>query len=391
MNKKTLIEASVMKDTMVALMAGGEGTRLKPLTYYYPKPLVHFGAEGRIIDFTLNNCLVSGSREVIVLTQFLGEMIEDYLGGEWRERFSRRGASLRTFNGWGSRSGCFLGTAHAVFETLSVLSGRFRFAVVLAGDHIYRMDYRPMLAYHQAHGKAATVAAVGCEPSEAKRFGIIRVDGSGKISRFVEKPADIRGLFTAGGKPLASMGVYVFDIERVLPMLERAIAQEGYDLGSDVFPELVLRGEAYAFPFTGPDGGAAYWRDVGDLPSYWRAQMDLVQALAEDSNDPLWRPVDDGSFITRAFTWNSARRAQLEIVDSLIARDVCLGSCRVQESVLGPRVVAEDGAVIRNSVILEAALIKADARIVNAVVEPGATVRERVECRPAVWPYSSVA
>jgi len=360
-----------MTEPLFLILAGGKGERLRPLTEYCPKPLIRFGASGRLLDFTLNNCLRSGAGEVVVLTQYLGGLIQYYLENGWMERFQRAGTILRTFDSRDTLGGRFLGTAYAAYMAITAAPVLPKRVVVLAGDHFYRMDYRSMIAEHARQGGTATVASVECEPREAAQLGIIRADGAGRIREFMEKPEHLAGLTSRGDKPLCSMGIYVFETQTLLPVLEDALARDRYDFGKDVIPELVSVGQAFAFPFRDSKSAPGFWRDIGNLGAYWRSQIGLVRRLADGRLEPPWNFADDGSFVPRAWLPGSKRNGEMKIVNSLIGGKVSLGRALVRESVIAPGAWIGDGATIISSVVLDGTVVKPGARLINTVVGSG--------------------
>ncbi len=265
-----------MEGVLYFILAGGRGERLAPLTDDCPKPLVRFGFSSRIIDFTLYNCLISTGNEVVLLTQHLSEMIEKYVLENWNRAFEIQEKSLRVARGNEFQKGCFSGTADAVYQVLSARGRLPRLVVVLAADHIYRMDYRPLIRFHIDHGRAATVCAVRCDREQAHRFGIINDEQDGTIQSFHEKPKSLDGIVPPRKNPLASMGIYVFSTVPLLEYLKKNQQKASNDFGKDVLPDIVESREALAYPFLGPDGQSAYWRDVGDLSSYQKVNEEFI-------------------------------------------------------------------------------------------------------------------
>jgi len=354
-----------LQDAHIIIMAGGEGKRLRPFTLGCPKPLVRFGAAGRIIDFTLLNCLASQARNVTVLSQHLGEMVKIYLEQDWEHLFRRTGARLSVLDGRQSPAGVFKGTAHAVLQALLASEPRPRRVVVLSGDHIYNMDYRNLLQAHRFGRKAMTVAAVECPPDQARELGVLSTAGGGRVTAFSEKPAALSGR-RASAPVLASMGIYVLETEKVFPVLRRASDQGLYDFGRDILPALVERGELHAYPFRDPDGRPEYWRDLGAISAYHRAHLDLVDALSQGDGGHLFRWCDGGSFIRRGGELRQGRQWRI-ISDSVVGAGTRIGAARVHRSVLGPRVSVEDGALVENSVVMDGTVVPRGARLVNAV------------------------
>ena len=262
-------------DILFFILAGGQGERLAPLTNDCPKPLVRFGFSNRIIDFTLYNCLISSGNKIILLTQHFSEMIEKYVLENWQQAFEIQGKSLRVIRGKDSQMGYFSGTADAVYQTLSAMVRLPRLVVVLAADHIYRMDYRLLVRFHMEHGRVATICTVPCDREQAHRFGIINEGQDGTIKTFLEKPQSLEGFVPPHIDPLASMGIYVFSTAPLLEYLKKNQWKTSHDFGKDVLPDIVESHEALAYTFLRQDGKRAFWRDVGDLPAYKEASEEF--------------------------------------------------------------------------------------------------------------------
>jgi glucose-1-phosphate adenylyltransferase len=363
-----------MDQALFVVMAGGNGERLRPLTDRCPKPLLRFGPSAKVIDFTLYNCLASESAEVIVLTQYLGEMIEQHLEREWRPAFAGQGKKLWTLPSTRSAKGAFLGTADAVYQALLHRNDAPEYVVALSADHVYRMDYRPMLEWHRAHGAAATVAAVECDWSEAHRFGILETRNGGPVSAFHEKPRRLDPGLGWGDFPLASMGVYVFTRRELLRYLEQNQKEASHDFGRDLIPRIVADRQTRAYNFRSPDGSRGYWRDIGDFRSYYLAHMELLhgvsQTLYAEPCLPGIRPPLSISRLVR-------RRLGTDrwIYNSWISETAQVGDALIEDSVIGPDVVIEDGAVVERSLILDGAIIRKWAELDTALVGPRVEIK----------------
>lgn len=244
------------------------------MTNNYPKPLIRFGLSNKIIDFTLYNCLISSGQDITLLTQYYSDMIEDYILKNWKKAFKNQGKNLRITCSSDSRNGYYSGTADAVYQALSGTTSPPGFIVVLAADHVYRMDYRSLIQFHVEHGRTATVCTVPCERDQAHRFGIIKNGSDGTIGSFYEKPQSLDGIVPTGKHPLASMGIYVFSTEPLLKYLKNNQRNSYHDLARDVLPDIVKSREALAYRFLDPDGNNSYWRDIGDLSAYKSASSD---------------------------------------------------------------------------------------------------------------------
>ncbi len=370
------------------VMAGGKGERLRPLTEGRPKPLVRFGSSGRIIDFTLCNCLSSGEGKVSVLTQYLSDKIEGYLFSRWRKAFAGRGMDLEILPAELSIKGAYLGTADAVYQALALKEQKPDYVVVLAGDHVYQMDYSPMLEDHIKSGAAATVGAVECEREDASRFGIIVTDGDGRVTRFVEKPRSLTGVIPPGRLPLASMGIYAFSAPALMTYLEANQEESSHDFGHDVLPEMVASGRVRVHRFVGKDGQSGYWRDVGDLAGYWKTSIEMLrgkrllfnyQVLPDDPRPPL----SDNHFVKR-YDHNGTT-----IINSMISDTARIGKATIEESIIGPGVQVRDGAALRRSVLLDGADVGKWAELEDVVVEPYSIISAGYKSRG--WSAEGVA
>ncbi len=369
-----------MASPLFLILAGGKGERLKPLTTRTPKPLVRFGPDSRIIDFTIYNCLASGCTDLVVITQYLSEMLENYLHQRWSGAFANRDATLRTCSA--KNGGSFSGTADAAYQVLSGMSELPKYVVILAGDHVYRMDYKPMIDFHIKHGDPATVAAVHCKKEDAHRFGIIRKGHADLIKQFHEKPQSLSGITPPGRSPLASMGIYVFTTSELLTYLACNRAEDSHDFGKDILPQMALDRGARVYPFSGPDGCRQYWRDVGDLSTYWQANMELLQGnyreLKVDSVTGLKRnSLSVGHYV------RSYESGELRIYNSLVSDRADIGRAYIEDSVIGPGAVIKDSAVIRRSVVLDRAVVEKNAELDTTVVMPETEVSAEGRRKPA--------
>jgi glucose-1-phosphate adenylyltransferase len=345
-----------MSKVLAVILAGGQGERLSLLSQKRAKPAVPFAGKYRIIDFALSNCVNSGITDVAVLTQYRPHSLHDHIGigKPWDLDRQKGGIHLLQPYTGNLESDWYQGTADAVYQNLGfIMEERCDYVLILAGDHIYRMDYSPMIAFHQQHGADVTLGAVVVPIEEGHRFGILETDASGKVVSFAEKPSEPRGT-------LGSMGIYVFNkdtLARVL--LENAQEAGGADFGHNIIPTMVGRKErVFAYPFTG------YWQDVGTIQSYWEAHMALLDDKpAFDLYDPSW------VIHTRSEERPPAHvRSAAKITSSLISHG-CIIKGQVEHSVLSPGVVVEEGAVVRDSIILFDCVIGAGSVIDRAILD----------------------
>lgn len=340
-----------MEQVAVMILAGGQGERLSILSRQRAKPAVPFAGKYRIIDFALSNCVNSGLYNVAVLTQYRPHSLNDHIGHgrPWDLDRERTGGVviLQPYLGR-SQSGWYRGTADAIYHNLFYVTERpFTDVLILSGDHVYAMDYRPMIALHHARDADVTVAVQPVGWEEASRFGVMFTDEDLRILDFDEKPAEPRS-------NLASMGVYVFKRDVLLEVFrDPSLGEEMTDFGHHVIPYLIRHGRAYAYRFEG------YWQDVGTIQSYWEANMELLEDIpAFNLYDPTWR------IHTR-----SEERPPAKVLDgSVVSRSLLSHGCiiirgRVEHSVLSPGVIVHEGAVVRDSIIMT-----------DTVIGPGAVV-----------------
>ncbi|MBA2396733.1 MAG: glucose-1-phosphate adenylyltransferase [Ktedonobacteraceae bacterium] len=350
-----------MSKVLAVILAGGQGERLSLLSEKRAKPAVPFAGKYRIIDFALSNCVNSGISDVAVLTQYRPHSLHDHIGIGKPWDLDRQKGGIHLLQPYIGRqeSDWYQGTADAVYQNISFLmESRCDYVLILAGDHIYRMNYEPMIDFHLQNAADATLGAAIIPLEEGHRFGILETDARGRVASFEEKPASPRGT-------LGSMGIYVFSRETLIRVLmENAHAAENgvpthHDFGRDIIPSMVAHGEGvYAYPFGG------YWQDVGTIQSYWEAHMELLgDQPAFDLYDPSW------VIHTRSEERPPAHvRSAAQITSSLISHG-CIIKGVVERSVLSPGVVVEEGAIVRNSIILFDTIIGAGSVIDRAILD----------------------
>ncbi|HZS76629.1 MAG TPA: glucose-1-phosphate adenylyltransferase [Ktedonobacteraceae bacterium] len=351
-----------MSKVLAVILAGGQGERLSLLSQKRAKPAVPFAGKYRIIDFALSNCVNSGITDVAVLTQYRPHSLHDHIGIGKPWDLDRQKGGIRLLQPYIGRheSDWYQGTADAVYQNLSlIMETRCDYILILAGDHIYRMDYAPMIAFHEQHRADATLGAVIVPLEEGHRFGILETDAGGRVISFEEKPRQPRGT-------LGSMGIYVFDRDTLMRVLiEDARAGEDgspssqHDFGRNIIPAMMARGErVFAYPFSG------YWQDVGTIQSYWEAHMALLSDRpAFDLYDPSW------VIHTRSEERPPAHlRSHARVTSSLISHG-CIIQGTVERSVLSPGVIVEEGAVVRESIILFDTVIGAGSIVDHAILD----------------------
>lgn len=362
-------------DILVMVLAGGEGQRLHPLTRRRAKPAVRFGGSYRMIDFTLSNAVNSGCRRLYLLTQFAASSLHKHVRRGWapllRDELGEFIEVVPAQRMAGDR--WYAGTADAIYQNLFLLQEeRPGLVLILSGDHAYKMDYREMIRRHQETGAALTIACLKLRLAECTQLGVLQVDGERRVVGFQEKPADPRPLPDDPGHALVSMGVYVWDTrELVKRVADDATHDTSHDFGKDIIPRMVSEGAAvYAYHFAhAPGGGEAYWRDIGTIDAYWRANMELVDVVPElNLYDREWPIYSAREQLPPAKTVHGELSA---VTDTLVAAGCIISAARVHRSILSPGVYIHRGADIAESVLLDGAEIGRGARLFRAVVDEG--------------------
>jgi glucose-1-phosphate adenylyltransferase len=374
---------------MAYVLAGGRGSRLMELTDRRAKPAVYFGGKSRIIDFALSNALNSGIRRIGVATQYKAHSLIRHLQRGWNffrpernESFDVLPASQRV-----DEEKWYLGTADAVYQNIDIIeSYEPRYMVILAGDHVYKMDYEKMLQQHVEQGADVTVGCLEVPRAEATGFGVMHVDESDRIISFLEKPKDPPAM---PGKPevsLASMGIYVFETKFLFDQLRRD-AQDptsSRDFGKDIIPYLVQHGKAVAHHFSrscvrSRAETSAYWRDVGTVDAYWEANIDLTDVVPEldlfDQNWPIWTFAEitpPAKFVHD----EDGRRGSA--VSSLVSGGCIVSGSSIRRSLLFTGVHAHSFSSLENAVVLPYVAVGRGARLKNVVVDRGVTIPENL-------------
>jgi glucose-1-phosphate adenylyltransferase len=359
------------RDTVAVVLAGGKGARLGPLTRNDCKPALPFGAAYHNIDFSLANCVNSHIHRIGVATQYKPESLLRHVTNVW-SGFARRAGEF--IDVWPAKTRApetgYLGTADAIFKNLDFLESQHcGLVLVLAGDHVYQMDYRPMLEFHRRRHADVTIGCIVVPADAASQFGILSTDATGRVEQFVEKPNSPDDL-PVGGHMLASMGIYVFD----LPFLARILRKDAFskqsqhDFGRDILPSVLGWSNVYAYQYVGPeDSETAYWCDVGTPAAYWRAHLELLDDAPsihlDDVNWPM--PALSGQ---PELTRRHARPGSKQRNRSLIAEG-CEVKGVVNRSVLFPGVRVSSGSVVQNSVVLPGASIGRNCRLSDAIVD----------------------
>jgi glucose-1-phosphate adenylyltransferase len=372
--------SAAVRNTVALVLAGGRGTRLKNLTEWRAKPAVAFGGKFRIVDFALSNCINSGIRRVDVCTQYKSHSLIrhiqrgwGFLDGRFDEFVEVMPAQQRTNGDW------YQGTADAVYQNLDIVRRQHpELVLVLAGDHVYKMDYRRMIEEHLARGAKLTVACIEAPVEEAKQLGVLRTDWRGRVTAFQEKPQS--DPYTVPGdatQVLASMGIYIFDAsflyEQLMDDAERA--DSSHDFGKDLIPFLVNSGaEVYAHDFHGScvnmTNGRPYWRDVGTVDAYYEANLDLTSVTPElnlyDHGWPVWTYQEQIPPAKFVFDDPDRRGAAY---DSIVSGGCIISGSTVRRSLLFTNVRVHNHSRIEDSVILPHAEIGPDAHVRNAIID----------------------
>ncbi len=367
----------MLEQTLTIILAGGTGSRLHPLTQDRAKPAVPFGGKYRIIDFTLANCLHSGLRRVLVLTQYKSLSLQKHLRDGWSifnpelgEYVTPVPPQMRTGERW------YSGTADSVYQNMYLLerSGA-RWVLILSGDHIYRMDYAAMLKFHQAHEAELTVGCMDVPLAQADQFGIMTIDANSQIQQFEEKPANPVPMPTDPEQALASMGIYVFSMELLLEVLKQdaELESSNHDFGKDIIPRLIGSNKIYAYHFGGEEGRVTpdrYWRDVGTLDSYYEANMDLLKPVPPiDLYQSDWPIRTYQSQNPPARTVPGDEGSEGIFINSIAAGGVVVSGGSVQHSILFPHVFIDDEAVIHDSILFNGVQVGKGAQIQKAIID----------------------
>jgi len=376
-----------MQNILAMVMAGGKGERLYPLTLHRAKPAVPFGGKYRIIDFTLSNCLNSGLRKIAVLIQYKSHSLDRHIRKGWDILNSELGefiASIppqqRISEDW------YKGTADAVYQNLFLMDNEQpAFLLVLAGDHVYKMNYAEMYDFMITKQADAVVGAIEFPLAEASRFGVIGVDEDCRILRFDEKPQRPFPIPSDPSHAFVSMGIYLFRSDVIREhLVEDAKRETSHDFGKNIIPRMIQNSRVFAFKFHDENKKAVkYWRDIGTLDAYWEANMDLVAV------DPLFNMYDQmwpirtyqGQFPPAKFVFaDDYEGGRMGIaLDSIVCGGCIISGARVQNSVLSPNVLVQDHAEVRESVVMENVVIGEHSRIRRAIIDKDVNIPPKTE------------
>ncbi len=371
---------SLTRDTLALIMAGGRGSRLNGLTQWRAKPAVPFGGKFRIIDFPLSNCINSGIRKIGVLTQYKAHSLIchvqkgwGHLHGEFNEFVEVLPAQQRIEASW------YAGTADAVYQNLDIIRTHdAKNVLILAGDHIYKMDYAQMLAQHDASNADVTIGCIEVPIKEASSFGVIAVDETNRIQSFIEKPNFPAHILDNHKESLCSMGIYIFKKDFLFQQLiaDADDTESTHDFGKDILPALIEHHRAYAYSFHDAESGArSYWRDVGTVDAYWKANLELIGVTPElnlyDDNWPIWTHQEQ--LPPAKFVFDEETRRGMAI-DSMVSGGCIISGATVRHSVLFSKVNIDCYSEIENSVLLPNVTVGQHCRIFNAVIDKGCNI-----------------
>ena len=381
----TRFVSRITRQTLAIILAGGKGSRLKQLTRWRAKPAVPFGGKFRIIDFPLSNCINSGIRSIAVVTQYKAHSLIrhiqqgwSFLRGEFGEFVELLPAQQRIDASW------YAGTADAVYQNLDIIRRHDPgYILILAGDHIYKMDYGPMIAHHVEKGADMTVGCIEVDLDMARAFGVMATDADGRVVEFQEKPEHPKPMPDNPDQALASMGIYVFNPEFLYEQLIRDADTPGssHDFGKDIIPAIIDKYRVHAYSFRdAATGKTAYWRDVGTIDSYWAANMELIGVTPDlnlyDKEWPIWtyqEQLPPAKFVFDNPEWRGMA------VDSMVSGGCIISGATVRHSLLFSSVVVREGALIEDSVILPEVTVERGARLKKVIVDKGCTIPAGME------------
>ncbi|MBM2835360.1 MAG: glgC 2 [Candidatus Brocadiaceae bacterium] len=364
------------------ILAGGQGERLYPLTKDRAKPAVPFGGIYRIIDFTLSNCINSGLRKICVLTQYKSYSLDRHLRIGWNifnneldEFIENIPPQKRISDMW------YQGTADAVYQNIYVLESEHPEKVlILAGDHIYKMDYRELIEFHETNNADLTVPCIEVPIKEASRFGVMSIDNEQQIVEFNEKPASPKPIQSNPEMALVSMGIYLFNTQVLVKrVIEDTKRDTTHDFGKNIIPSMINKDRVFAFIFRDKNNKAVkYWRDIGTIDAYWEANMDLVQV------DPIFNLYDiDWPIRTYHEQLSPAKTVFSElfpggrcgtVLDSLVSNGCIISGARVERSILSPNVRIDNYSEVIDSILMAGVRIGKNVKIRKAIIDKSVIV-----------------
>ena len=370
------------RDTLALILAGGRGSRLRQLTLWRAKPAVPFGGKFRIIDFPLSNCLNSGIRRVGVLTQYKAHSLIQhiqrgwsFLRGEFGEFVELLPAQQRIESSW------YAGTADAVYQNLDIIRAHApEYVLILAGDHIYKMDYGPMIAEHVENGADMTVGCLEVDLETARAFGVMTASSDGRVIEFNEKPEAPQPIPGCPDKALASMGIYVFNTGFLFEQLIKNsdTVETTHDFGRDVIPSIIRNYRVYAYPFRDPETGKqAYWRDVGTLDAFWEANMELVSVTPQlnlyDDRWPIFTYQWQAPPAKFVHDEDDRRGAAIQ---SMVSGGCLVSGAEIRGSLLFSQVKIDSYSSVKDSVVLPDVHVQRNCRLNRCIIDAGAVIEE---------------
>jgi glucose-1-phosphate adenylyltransferase len=372
--------SNLTRNTLALIMAGGRGSRLKELTDWRAKPAVPFGGKFRIIDFPLSNCVNSGIRKIGVLTQYKAHSLIKHIQrgwgmfrGEFGEFVELLPAQQRLEESW------YSGTADAIYQNLDIIrTHNPRFVLILAGDHIYKMDYGAMLAQHLEKEADITVGCIEVPVEKAREYGVMDVDENNCILDFKEKPENPATIPGKDQTSLCSMGIYVFNTEFLYKLLieDHDNDTSCHDFGKDIIPGAISKHTVYAYPFKVPETGRqCYWRDVGTVDAFWEANLELIGITPElnlyDKNWPIWTYQEQ--LPPAKFIFDDDDRRGIAI-DSLVSGGCIISGSTIRHSLLFSNVYVDNYSEVDSTVILPEVHIGKNCKILHAVIDKGCKI-----------------
>jgi glucose-1-phosphate adenylyltransferase len=363
------------KETLALILAGGRGSRLGPMTMWRAKPAVPFGGKFRIIDFPLSNCINSGIRKIGVVTQYKSHSLIKhlqqgwgFLRGEFGEYVELLPAQQRIETSW------YQGTADAVYQNIDIIRSDYpTYVLILAGDHVYKMDYGHMLGFHAEHNADLTVGCIEMSRETASSFGVMGIDDDGRIQSFTEKPKNPPPIPGKPDKALASMGIYIFNTDFLVEQLNKDADTPGskHDFGHDIIPSVIEQSQIFAYPFRDiKQNRQAYWRDVGTLDAYWSANMELIDITPAlnlyETEWPIWTYQIQAP--SAKFVFDDEDRRGMA-VDSMVSGGCIISGALIRRSLLFSNVRVHSFSTVEDSVVLPDVIIGDHCRIRKAILD----------------------
>ncbi len=377
--------SNLTRNTYALILAGGRGSRLHELTEWRAKPALFFGGKFRIIDFPLSNCVNSGMRNVGILTQYKSHSLIRHIARGWghfkkelHESIEILPASQRFSDEW------YQGTADAVYQNIDIIRDELpQYVMILSGDHIYKMDYGPMLAKHVESGANMTVSSMSVPIDTARgAFGVLTVDTNDKVTDFIEKPESPAPLHDDPSSCLASMGNYVFNTDFLFEQLERDAADKDsdHDFGKNIIPSIINNYDVYAYDFFKSAKNDAYWRDVGTLDSFWEANMELVSPVPDlnlyDKKWPIWTYQEQ--LPPAKFVWEDEHRRG-EAFNSVVSGGCIVSGATLRNSICFSSVRVYSSSYIEETVVLPDVLVENNCKIKRAIIDRGCVIPSGME------------